>query len=86
MLELEEQIVVAIERLSPHNLTHYAIDLAKTFNGFYRDCRVVDRDQPTLSYARLALSGASQLVLAKVLCLIGVSTPQTMWSSAADTD
>lgn len=86
LLELEEQIAVAIERLSPHNLTHYAIDLTKTFNGFYRDCRVVDRDQPALSYARLALSGASQLVLAKVLRLIGVSAPQTMWSSAAEPD
>lgn len=82
LLELEEQIAVAIERLSPHNLTHYAIDLAKTFNGFYRDCRVVDREQPALSRARLALSDASRLVLAKVLRLIGVSTPQTMWSSS----
>ena len=84
LLELEEQIEVAIQRLSPHNLTHYAIELAKTFNGFYRDCRVVDPDQPAVSRARLALSEASRLVLAKTLRLIGVSAPQTMWSSSGD--
>lgn len=84
LLELEEQIEVAIQRLSPHNLTHYAIELAKTFNGFYRDCRVVDPDQPAVSRARLALSEASRLVLAKALRLIGVSAPQTMWSSSGD--
>lgn len=78
LLELEEQIELAVEKLSPHNLTHYAMDLAKTFNGFYRDCRVVDPAQPALSLARLALSDASRIVLAKVLRLIGVSAPVTM--------
>jgi arginyl-tRNA synthetase len=78
LLELEEQIELAIEKLSPHNLTHYAMELAKTFNGFYRDCRVVDGEQPELSRARLALSDASRIVLAKVLGLIGVSAPVTM--------
>ncbi len=42
LLELEEHIELAVEKLSPHNLTHYAVDLARTFNGFYRDCQVVD--------------------------------------------
>ncbi|MBX3012395.1 MAG: arginine--tRNA ligase [Caldilineaceae bacterium] len=78
LLELEEQIELAIERLSPHNLTHYVLELAKTFNGFYRDCRVVDRDQPAVSAARLQLCVASRIVLAKVLHLIGVSAPETM--------
>ncbi len=78
LLELEEQIELAVDKLSPHNLTYYAIELAKTFNGFYRDCRVVDSAEPELSRARLALSDASRIVLAKVLRLIGVSAPQTM--------
>jgi len=78
LLELEEEIELAVDKLSPHNLTYYAIELAKTFNGFYRDCRVVDSTEPELSRARLALSDASRIVLAKVLHLIGVSAPQTM--------
>jgi arginyl-tRNA synthetase len=78
LLELEEQIELAVEKLSPHNLTYYAIELARTFNAFYRDCKVVDPEQPDLSQARLLLSRASRVVLAKVLALIGVRAPESM--------
>ena len=78
MLELEEQIELAVEKLSPHNLTHYAIDLARTFSAFYRDCRVVDTADPQVTQARLALTRAARVVLAKVLALIGVSAPEAM--------
>jgi arginyl-tRNA synthetase len=78
MLELEEQIELAVEKLSPHNLTHYALELARTFNAFYRDCKVVDADQPRLSAARLLLCRACQAVLARVLGLIGVTAPESM--------
>jgi len=78
LLALEEEVELAVEKLSPHNLTYYAIELAKTFNGFYRDCRVVDHEQPEISRARLTLSAASRIVLAKVLRLVGVSAPATM--------
>ncbi len=78
MIELEEQVLVAVEKLSPHNLTHYAIDLAKAFNGFYRDCRVVDEAEPELSQARLLLAQAAQIILARVLSLMGVNAPDSM--------
>jgi len=78
LLELEEQIEIAVDRLSPHNLAHYAIDLTKTFNAFYRDCRVVDPENRPLSQARLLLSQAARLVLAKVLRLMGVRAPESM--------
>lgn len=78
LLELEEQIELAMEKLSPHNLTHYTMDLARTFNAFYRDCRVVDTAEPELSRARLALAHATRIVLAKTLGLMGVSAPESM--------
>lgn len=78
LLELEEQIELAVEKLSPHNLTHYAVELAKTFNGFYRDCRVVDVSNPTLSAARLQLCQATRVVLVKTLALLGISAPESM--------
>ncbi|CAN5839713.1 arginine--tRNA ligase [soil metagenome] len=78
LLELEEQIELGVEKLSPHNLTHYAIDLTKSFNAFYRDCRVVDPAQQQLSQARLLLSQSARIVLAKVLGLMGVSAPESM--------
>ncbi len=78
VLELEEQIDLAVDKLSPHNLTYYAMDLAGVFNGFYRDCKVVDADQPALSQARLLLSQAARTALARVLTLMGMSTPESM--------
>lgn len=78
LLELEEQIDIAVDKLSPHNLTYYAIELARIFSGFYRDCKVVDSEQPALSRARLCLAQATQTVLAKTLTLLGVSAPESM--------
>lgn len=78
MLQLEEQVLLAVEKLSPHNLTHYAIDLAKTFNAFYRDCRVLDESEPELTRARLLIAQAARIVLVRVLHLMGVSAPESM--------
>ena len=78
LLDLEEQIDMAVEKLSPHNLTHYAVELAKTFSAFYRDCRVVDVDEPALSRARLLLCRVAQLGLAKSLSLVGITAPESM--------
>ncbi len=78
LLELEEQIELAIDKLSPHNLTHYAVALTQVFNAFYRDCRVIDPDRPALSQARLLLARAAQVGLQNVLALLGVSAPTSM--------
>ena len=78
MLEMEEQIDLAVDKLSPHNLTHYAIELARSFNQFYRDCKVVDMNEPALSRARLSLSQAARVAVARVLQLIGVQAPESM--------
>jgi len=66
LLDLEEQIDLAVDKLSPHNLTHYVLDLAKAFSAFYRDCKVVDGDEPARSQARLALCQATRIGIAKV--------------------
>ena len=78
LLELEEQVELAVEKMSPHNLTHFALELARTFSGFYRDCRVVDAQNQALSQARLLLCRAAQIGLQKTLALIGVAAPATM--------
>ena len=78
LLDLEEQIDQAVEKLSPHNLVHYSMDLAKVFNAFYRDCRVVDAEDRPLSAARLALCRAARTGLRKVFALLGVSAPESM--------
>ena len=79
MLEMEEQIDLAVERLSPHNLTYYAEDLTKAFSAFYENCQVLHTDvPPQLARARLLLSLAARTALARVLGLMGMSAPESM--------
>ncbi len=78
MLELPEVVAQAAAQLAPHYLTFYAKELASVFHGFYRDCRVVDAEAPELTRARLALVRAAKLVLARVLHLMGMDTPERM--------
>lgn len=80
MLRLPEVVEKAATSLSPHYLPYYAQDLAGAFHPFYKQCRVVSsvpEDVP-LNKGRLKLVAAAKIVLARVLALMGVSTPESM--------
>ncbi len=72
--EIIEQVATTLE---PHHLPYYAQDLATVFHSFYKQCRVVSKDEQ-LSKARLKLVRATQIVLAKVLHLMGMTAPERM--------
>ncbi|MGH9026069.1 MAG: DALR anticodon-binding domain-containing protein, partial [Acidimicrobiia bacterium] len=52
-------------------------DFAKSFHGFYRDCRVIGEDAE-LTQARLWLAAASGTGLANALAILGVGAPDEM--------
>jgi arginyl-tRNA synthetase len=72
--EIVEQVAVTLE---PHHLPYYAQDLATVFHSFYKQCRVVSNDE-ALTKARLKLVKATQIALAKVLHLMGMTAPEKM--------
>jgi len=72
--EIVEQVAVALE---PHHLPYYAQDLATAFHSFYKQCRVVSEDE-ALTKSRIKLVKATQIALAKVLRLMGMSAPEKM--------
>ncbi len=80
MLRLPETIELAANKLEPHHLPHYAIELAGIFHSFYKQCRVVSSDPADagLTRARLKLVAAAKLTLARTLHLMGVRAPETM--------
>ncbi|MHB1004556.1 MAG: arginine--tRNA ligase [Chloroflexota bacterium] len=78
MMLFPELVVDAAQRLEPHHLPYYAQELARLFHLFYQQCRVVAREEPELSRARLSLVQAAQQVLASALHLIGVNAPEQM--------
>ena len=77
MLQLPELIEVAAMNLAPHSLPHYAQELATEFHNFYEQCRIISEDS-SLTAARLKLVEAVQIVLARTLRLMGMSTPEQM--------
>jgi len=77
LILLPEIIEEVATTLQPHHLPYYAQDLATVFHSFYKQCRVVSQDE-TLTKARLKLVRATQIVLAKVLHLMGMTAPEKM--------
>jgi arginyl-tRNA synthetase len=78
MLQLPEIVEFAARSLEPHNLPHYAQDLATSFHSFYKLCRVISSENPAQTKARLKLVAAARVVLAKTLSLMGMSAPESM--------
>ncbi|GAJ07561.1 unnamed protein product, partial [marine sediment metagenome] len=57
---------------------YYAQELATVFHSFYKQCRVVSRENGQLTKARLKLVAAAKLVLSGTLHLMGMTAPDTM--------
>jgi arginyl-tRNA synthetase len=77
MTRLPEIAELISETLEPHHLPYYAQDLATAFHSFYKQCRVVSKNQE-LTQARLKLVKAAQIVLARTLHLMGMTAPESM--------
>lgn len=61
----------------PHQMANFAYDLAATFNLFYRDCPVLQAEDPLRS-ARLSLVEASRTVLGNALECLAVKPLEEM--------
>jgi arginyl-tRNA synthetase len=68
-------VAEASERRAPHAIPIYAIRVADDFHRFYHEHRVVGSETESF---RLALSRATQNVIARCLDLIGVDAPERM--------
>jgi arginyl-tRNA synthetase len=71
-------VIQAAQAREPSIVAQYAQQLASYTHSFYTIRRVIDRDQPKLSAARLALVKASAQVLKNSLAIFGISALETM--------
>ncbi len=78
LADLPDEIALAVRHDAPHRLTAYALDVARAFHGFYTECRVLGAETEALQAARLLLTQATRLTLARTLHLLGVSAPERM--------
>jgi arginyl-tRNA synthetase len=70
-------IADAADTRAPQKVATWVRDFARSFHGFYRDCRVIT-DDADLTQARLWLAEASRIGLANALGLLGVGAPAEM--------
>jgi len=77
MLQWPDVLRASAERLEPHRVANWALDLAADFHAFYHRHRVVVEDR-ALALARLLLVLAVKQRLARALELLGVAAPERM--------
>lgn len=77
-LDLFPEIVRAAgEQFAPHLVADYALDVARTFHGYYDRHRVLGEDDD-VARARLALLAAVLIVLRESLGILGMAAPEEM--------
>lgn len=78
-LELGEVIAECATFMEPHRIAFYAQQLAGTFHPIYDKVRALHSEVPEdVARARLRFYRAAGIVLARVLRLMGMSTPERM--------
>jgi arginyl-tRNA synthetase len=79
VLEFPDEVSEAGVRRAPHRLTAYALETARQFSAFYRDCHVMGAEaEGGDEDFRIVLSLQAQSVIARSLDLLGVSAPEQM--------
>jgi arginyl-tRNA synthetase len=80
-----EVVETAGRELEPHQIATYLIELAQAYQSYYNHHQFLVDDSDTRN-ARLALGTAVQRVLGNGLALLGVSAPEEMFFTAAESD
>ena len=70
-------IRLAVEKSEPSVITRFSCELAKAFNKFYYERRILDDDMGARQ-ARLMLTRAAKQTIKAALKLIGISAPERM--------
>ena len=80
IIELPTVVERSAERMEPHHLPHFAMELARSLQRFYEHCRVVSSEKKDIeiSRARLQLVDAARIALRQTLSLMGMSSPERM--------
>jgi arginyl-tRNA synthetase len=63
---------------APYKVAGYIQKLASLVHGYYASTKIIDRENPTLTSARLGLMKAAMITLENSLALLGVSAPDKM--------
>ena len=77
LAEYPETVATSAEKLEPHRITFFLMNLAAAFHAYYNKHRVLSED-PVLSRGRLVLVESIRKVIRNGLALLGVDAPEKM--------
>lgn len=72
-----ESVEQSVQEYSPHYVVTYLIELAREFNSFYAQTRILDEENEDYKY-NLALTKAIMITLKNGLYLLGIETVEKM--------
>ena len=75
---LPEVIENALAEYAPNHIATFLIEVARAFNSFYGEKKIVDVENKELSAHRLAIAEATRVVLKNGLGLLGITAPERM--------
>jgi arginyl-tRNA synthetase len=75
LAQFAETLAEMAEALLPNRLTEYLYELAETFNGFFRDCRVEGSEEQN---SLLLLTEATGRILKQGMTLLGLAPVNKM--------
>lgn len=78
LTQFPDVVEAAAEQLAPHIVCTYLYELAKSFNLFYQNHRVLNAENAQKIQLRLELVRSVNIVLKKGLSLLGIAAPQKM--------
>lgn len=78
LADFPDETRTAAERLSPHRIANYALELSRALHHFYAHCPVLAAESEALRDARICLCLAARQTLRNALSLLGVSAPERM--------
>ena len=73
-----ETLRTAAARRDCSGIADYLLELAKSFNRFYRDCPILACEDKCLAQARLTLAAAVRTVIADALGTLTIAAPEAM--------
>jgi arginyl-tRNA synthetase len=72
-----EIVELSITEWAPHHITTYLLQLARAFNSWYGNTKLVDAENPNTKY-NLAIAKSIGIVIQNGLQLLGIKSPERM--------
>ncbi len=77
LYKFPEIVLRSAEEFEPHYIANYLIELARSYNSFYGNTKIIDKDNASSSY-KIALTEAFSIIMKNGLHLLGIVAPEKM--------